>query len=569
MKTKYFYFFFLITFSIFSQSDYNYYGKQDKKNIYFNDFTDNSQNNYVGQTNFLGATIKNGNYTLENKTIGRYWIKFLTHQTNIKFKAPKLKINQSKDFEIEVSLKSEKYAIDSNVFSLIIGARWPNFNIIDQYYQLGFGPNSYVGVQKFYGGKYNNLTPWKKSNTYKNNGFNTLTYRKVGFQEYYYFNGDLIFSRKFTGFFGDNLGVAFSPKTILSVDYFRVSYLSEPDRIPPVITISSPDVSRGFKIVERNNIVTIKGNVYDNGGLSKVSINGLNVNFDASGSFIKNMNLTSTINQFSIVAIDKKGNRSTKTIEVQKQNTQQDIVNNLDLGGVEGKYYALIIGNNQYKDPAISSLDEPINDGQKLYDLLTTEYTFQKENTIFLKNASYVEMIEAFDNLSNSITENDNLLVFYAGHGWWDEKKNLGYWLPTDARKKNTAFWIANSRISDYMGSIKSRHTLLIADACFSGSIFKTRAAFKDAGQAIKSLHKLPSRSAMTSGNLKEVPDKSVFLQFLVKRLKENNQKYLTADQLFVSFRIAVMNNSISEPQFGTIRNSGDEGGEFIFIKKQ
>ena len=64
----------------------------------------------------------------------------------------------------------------------------------------------------------------------------------------------------------------------------------------------------------------------------------------------------------------------------------------------------------------------------------------------------------------------------------------------------------------------------------------------------------------MTSSNLKEVPDKSVFLEYLVKRLDQSTEKYLSADQLFVSFRIAVMNNSKTEPQFGTIQNTGDEG---------
>ena len=118
------------------------------------------------------------------------------------------------------------------------------------------------------------------------------------------------------------------------------------------------------------------------------------------------------------------------------------------------------------------------------------------------------------------------------------------------------------------MSSIKTKHTLLIADACFSGSILKTRAAFADAGQAINSLYELPSRTAMTSGNLKEVSDKSVFLEYFVKRLKQNSEKYLSADQLFVSFRIAVMNNSQTEPQFGTIQNAGDEGGESIFLRK-
>lgn len=235
---------------------------------------------------------------------------------------------------------------------------------------------------------------------------------------------------------------------------------------------------------------------------------------------------------------------------------------------IENNYYALIIGNNSYKDEAISSLDEPINDARKLYNVLTNQYTFASQNVSLLTNATYVQMIDAFDNLSNKLTEDDNLLVFYAGHGWWDKDKNLGYWLPTDARKNSTAFWIRNSTISDYMSSIKSKHTLLIADACFSGSIFKTRIAFDDAGREIKSLYKLPSKTAMTSGNLKEVPDKSKFLEYLVKRLKNNTEKYLPADQLFVSFRKAVMNNSTTEPQFGTIQDAGDEGGEFIFIKR-
>jgi hypothetical protein len=118
------------------------------------------------------------------------------------------------------------------------------------------------------------------------------------------------------------------------------------------------------------------------------------------------------------------------------------------------------------------------------------------------------------------------------------------------------------------MGSINSKHTLLIADACFSGSIFKTRSAFKDAQPAINKLYELSSKKAMTSGNLKEVPDQSVFMHYLVKRLTENSEKYISSDILFSSFRQAVLNNSSTEPQYGTIQNAGDEGGEFIFIKR-
>jgi hypothetical protein len=274
-----------------------------------------------------------------------------------------------------------------------------------------------------------------------------------------------------------------------------------------------------------------------------------------------NLTVSNGTSQNNIVSNRTDNNTPTKRV------ITNTVVNNQKINNA-GKYYALIIGNNVYQDQDIPSLDGPIKDATKLYNVLTTKYTFEKSNVTFLKNASYEQMIQAFDDLSNKITNNDNLLVFYAGHGWWNELKDLGYWLPTDAKKGNTAFWIPNSRISDYMNSIKSKHTLLIADACFSGSIFKTRSAFSDAQPSINKLYELPSKKAMTSGTLKEVPDKSVFLQYLVERLNENTEKYLSSDMLFTSFRQAVLNNSPTEPQYGTIQNAGDEGGEFIFILK-
>ena len=72
----------------------------------------------------------------------------------------------------------------------------------------------------------------------------------------------------------------------------------------------------------------------------------------------------------------------------------------------------------------------------------------------------------------------------------------------------------------------------------------------------------------MTSGTLKEVPDRSVFLLYLNKRLQENTQPYISAEELFSSFKTAVLNNSPNIPQYGEIKDTGDEGGDFIFIKK-
>jgi hypothetical protein len=339
------------------------------------------------------------------------------------------------------------------------------------------------------------------------------------------------------------------------------------DLIPPRISLTYPDVSRGFKSVEQNNQITIKGIVKDESGISEVLINNEKVQLSPNGDFTKDVPLNKGDNSFIVKATDTKNNVSVESFIVQR--TEKIVYSQTSQAiNIIGKNYALIIGNNNYQDQNIVTLNEPINDATKLFNVLTTKYTFDNQNVTFLKNATYEQMIQAFDDLSDKITQEDNIVVFYAGHGWWDEKRNLGYWLPTDAKKNNTAYWIANSRISDYMRSIKSKHTLLIADACFSGSIFKTRSAFGDAQPAINKLYDIPSRKAMTSGNLKEVPDKSVFMQYLVQRLSNNTEKYVPSDLLFSSFRQAVLNNSPTEPQYGTIQNADDQGGEFIFVLK-
>ncbi|HHL53182.1 MAG TPA: caspase family protein [Flammeovirgaceae bacterium] len=234
------------------------------------------------------------------------------------------------------------------------------------------------------------------------------------------------------------------------------------------------------------------------------------------------------------------------------------------------KYYALFIAVQDYRDDQIVDLNQPIADARALRDELVAEYNFDPQDIIFLQNPDRTQIIETFDHLTNQVQPTDNLLIFYAGHGIWDDKIDQGYWLPADAKKSSKAAWLSNGTIRDYIRAIDSRHTLLITDACFGGGILKTRQAFT-ASRAMLEMYKLPSRKAMTSGALKTVPDKSVFVEYLIKALQHNNQPLLSADQLFNSFKYNVINNSPNGqvPQYGVIYQAHDEGGEFIFLKKQ
>jgi hypothetical protein len=231
-------------------------------------------------------------------------------------------------------------------------------------------------------------------------------------------------------------------------------------------------------------------------------------------------------------------------------------------------YHALIIAVENYPGSSgLVPLNQPVKDGSKLYLALTKKYNFPKEQTTLLKNPTRTEILQALEDMSKKITSKENIIIFYAGHGVWDERLKVGYWLPSDAAVNNKANWIANSTLRDYIAGIQAKHTLLITDACFSGSIFKTR----DAGMtdyAMAKIYQLPSRKAMTSGTLSTVPDESKFMEYLLKRLNENNEKFLTAKQLFFSLETAVLNNTQTVPQYGTIQDTGDEGGDFVFVKQ-
>jgi hypothetical protein len=262
-------------------------------------------------------------------------------------------------------------------------------------------------------------------------------------------------------------------------------------------------------------------------------------------------------------------NNSTKSRSESSIDAGELHASSVDFSNV-GKFYALIIGVSDYSDPAIPDLDSlPVKDALNLSKTLSTHYTFDKENINLLKNPTRRDIVIALDELSKKTTAMDNVLIFYAGHGHYEDENGIGYWFPKDAEVSNSSNWLYNNQLVDCIKKIKSLHTLLISDACFSGSIFKTRAVdLTTATDFVKKKYQLASRKAITSGTLKTVPNVSVFIKYLVKNLNDNQEKYMTSSQLFQSLEAPVGNNAPSVPQFGVIQNVGDEGGDFIFIKR-
>jgi hypothetical protein len=286
---------------------------------------------------------------------------------------------------------------------------------------------------------------------------------------------------------------------------------------------------------------------------------------------------TQTVKQMADLVIHKKVNRQVKLAQLSLNEDKMRGVTMLKDADAHdsliiGKYYALLIGIQNYKDSRYQKLSEPLNDVKSMYDVLVTNYTFDKNNVTVLTDPDRKGIYKALNFYRDSIGPNDNLFVFYAGHGRYEEKPNVGYLIPSDADYTNEADWLSFQEIKKKFEEISARHILMVADACYAGSIF--RGGESDTDDAIDEmvLEQLSkkSRSAFTSADLKPVPDRSDFLKHLISNLKNNRARFFLSEDLYINTRNSLIRGtSKKDPvKWGVLRDCGDEGGDFIFIRR-
>ncbi len=251
--------------------------------------------------------------------------------------------------------------------------------------------------------------------------------------------------------------------------------------------------------------------------------------------------------------------------------------------GVEGDSYALIIGNNAYQH--WRPLQTAVRDAEQLRDVLVRRYTFPEDHVRLLKNATRVDLLRGFDWLKERSTAQDRVLIYYAGHGEYDERED-GYWVPVEASTENRYSHLSNSDVLNQLRAIEARHKLLISDSCFSGNLL-TRGAVRapEAGWSDERYFQQKSRlnavMGLTSGGNEPVSDggarwggNSIFAYHLLAQLQANQAPYLSASELALSLTRHVANDTLSAtgsqqtPVFQAISNQGHQGGEFFFIRK-
>lgn len=240
--------------------------------------------------------------------------------------------------------------------------------------------------------------------------------------------------------------------------------------------------------------------------------------------------------------------------------------------GKLGSYRALLIGINDYNDPKIPDLETAVNDATATAKLLQERYGF-KVKLLLDRKATKKAIYQALRNLASSTIPDDNILIYYAGHGDLDRLTNDGWWIPSDATGGDPVTYLNNFLVQTYMRSMKARHVLLISDSCYSGTLFGQARAMPQIieNKYYLNLYNEKSRWGMTSGNKTPVSDlgshgHSVFAYQLLKELRNNEKPYVSTQEIYTRIASIVGNNSEQTPICRPIRNTGDQGGEFIFV---
>lgn len=246
-----------------------------------------------------------------------------------------------------------------------------------------------------------------------------------------------------------------------------------------------------------------------------------------------------------------------------------------------GRYYALVIGNQDYR--LMNPLQTPGRDAERAAAVLAERYGFSVQ---VLRDSSDVAMLKALNDLNARLTPEDNLLIYYAGHGvrLQTHRVQAGYWLPVNAEPppKDT-FWIPNEQITAHIARLPARRVLIVADSCYAGLLAPDPGyLFRDAQAAYSAeylRYKLPKRARLliASGGDAPVLDgggdgHSVFARAFLDVL-ESNQGVMPSQQLFGRIRERVLASPAQgeltqTPEFKSIKGAGHEVGEFFFVPR-
>ncbi|MFC2123266.1 caspase domain-containing protein [Bacteroidota bacterium] len=256
------------------------------------------------------------------------------------------------------------------------------------------------------------------------------------------------------------------------------------------------------------------------------------------------------------------------------------IYNPADLeDGIVRRDFALLFGTDEYHD--WDNLINPVNDTKTLAKELKEVYGF--ETDVVLNPTVEEVMGKLREYAMKSYLDNDQFLIFFAGHGQFDEIFGEGYIVCKDSKlsdqSKNT--YISHVRLRNIINNIPCKHTFLVIDACFGGT-FDPLIARADVrggndalygeiskGEFIKRKLQFRTRRYLTSGGKIYVPDgRPGHHSPFTRKMLEALRNYGGSDQILTLSEVLIYVEKLNpEPRFGEFGDN-EPGSDFVFVVK-
>ncbi len=237
------------------------------------------------------------------------------------------------------------------------------------------------------------------------------------------------------------------------------------------------------------------------------------------------------------------------------------------------KDYALLFATDRYDN--WDDLVNPIDDAYALGKMLEENYGFEVE---IIENAQTDEIWEKLRTYNErAFNPQDQLMIFFAGHGHYDETFGEGYVVATNSLNNDLgrSTYVSHNRLRGIVDNIPCEHILLTMDVCFGGTLDPVLArsrgmkhTISDERVLIRKFNKR-TRKYLTSGGKEYVSDgipggHSPFMSRLLAALGTMGGD----DRILMMSEIkSNMENLALIPRFGSF-GTDDELSDFVFIAR-
>ena len=344
------------------------------------------------------------------------------------------------------------------------------------------------------------------------------------------------------------------------------------DTTGPEIRILTPivRVQRGVKVkshVTTTEVVRITGTVTDPSGIYELTVNGMDISV-SEDRFTTTVQLVRGDNRIRVEAIDTLRNISAEEFIVVQKVPH----------GKKGTDYALLFATESYDH--WHNLRNPLFDAQAIRVELEETYGFQVE---LVQDPTQVDIRRTLRRYAGrKYNAEDQLFIFFAGHGHFDPTFSVGYLVARDTKTpegdNEMTSYLSHSEFRDIIDRMDCKHIFLVMDTCYSGTFDQRIAlrgevddAFKPLSQAdIDQKLKYTTRWYLTSGAKEQVSDgipgrNSPFVRELLKALRSKGgiDNLLTIEEILTYFE-NLDNPKPCSDEFG--RN--EPGSDFLFITR-